>query len=148
MYKINIIKNNMITNSAQFTTEQLCLNFLNSNTLINAFGKNLREVYPMFNSNEYSEDISNAISQRTEIIDSNEVIIYTLPADYTYEILDITLQHQAEQESCQALQRLVSTDYKVLRHIRQQALNIPTTLTQEEYLTLEHQRNDASLKVI
>jgi hypothetical protein len=36
---------------------------------------------------------------------------------------------------------LQRTDWQVLRHIREQALGQPTTLTQEEYLELERQRD-------
>jgi hypothetical protein len=43
---------------------------------------------------------------------------------------------------------LRSTDWQVLRHIRQQALGITTSLTQQEYLDLENQRHQAALSVI
>lgn len=39
---------------------------------------------------------------------------------------------------------LNSTDWKVLRHVRQKALGVPTTLTEEEYLELEQQRQTAA----
>lgn len=32
------------------------------------------------------------------------------------------------------------TDWKVLRHIREKALNLPTSLTEEQYIALEQQR--------
>ena len=34
------------------------------------------------------------------------------------------------------------SDWKVMRHIREKALNIPTTLTEQEYLALEQQRQN------
>lgn len=43
---------------------------------------------------------------------------------------------------------LDSTDWQVLRHIRQQSLGITTSLTQQEYLDLENQRHQAALSVI
>ena len=43
---------------------------------------------------------------------------------------------------------LDSTDWQVLRHIRQQSLGIETSLTQQEYLDLENQRHQAALSVI
>jgi hypothetical protein len=39
------------------------------------------------------------------------------------------------------------TDWQILRHIRQIALNIETSLTQEEYLELEQQRSDAAANI-
>jgi hypothetical protein len=43
---------------------------------------------------------------------------------------------------------LDSTDWQVLRHIRQQSLGIETSLTQQEYLDLEEQRHQAALSII
>ena len=34
------------------------------------------------------------------------------------------------------------SDWKVLRHIREKALDLPTTLTEEEYVALEQQRQN------
>jgi len=39
---------------------------------------------------------------------------------------------------------LNSTDWKILRHIREQALSKSTTLSQAEYLELERQRDLAA----
>lgn len=50
-------------------------------------------------------------------------------------------------QSLANLEFLTSTDWKVLRHIRQQALGIPTSLSEEEYLELEKQRQIASEKI-
>lgn len=54
------------------------------------------------------------------------------------------------KEKLNAVERefLNSTDWKVLRHIRQKALNIPTTLTEEDYRSLEQQRNDAASRIV
>lgn len=46
------------------------------------------------------------------------------------------------------LEFLRSTDWKVLRHIRQTALGIPTSLTEAEYLELEQNRNDAASRIV
>lgn len=55
-----------------------------------------------------------------------------------------------EQEKKNGIERefLNSTDWKVLRHIRQKALGIPTTLTESEYLDLERQRDAASARIL
>lgn len=45
------------------------------------------------------------------------------------------------------LEFLNSTDWKVLRHLREKSLGIPTSLTEEQFLDLERQRNDAAAKI-
>ncbi len=47
-------------------------------------------------------------------------------------------------KSAQNRDFLNSTDWKVLRHIREQALGKPTTLSQAEYIELERQRDLAA----
>lgn len=43
---------------------------------------------------------------------------------------------------------LNSTDWKVLRHIREKALEIDTTLSEDDYKALEQQRADAASKIV
>ena len=43
---------------------------------------------------------------------------------------------------------LSNTDWKVLRHIRELALNQPTSLTHEQYIELEQARADAASKIV
>ena len=56
---------------------------------------------------------------------------------------------QKEQYRLNGLERefLNSTDWKVMRHIRQKALNIATTLTDAEYTELEQQRQAAAARI-
>lgn len=42
---------------------------------------------------------------------------------------------------------LNSTDWQVLRHIRQKALGMPTTLEEHEYLDLEFQREQTARRI-
>jgi len=63
-----------------------------------------------------------------------------LKAEYTVEIEDITAKVEQEKINAEALAYLASTDWKVLRHIRQKALGHPTTLSEEEYLQMEQDR--------
>jgi hypothetical protein len=53
------------------------------------------------------------------------------------------------QELLNAVERefLRSTDWQILRHIRQKSLNQTTSLTEEQYLTLEQQRADAAGRI-
>jgi heme A synthase len=43
---------------------------------------------------------------------------------------------------------LNSTDWQVLRHIRQKALAVTTTLTDEQYVELEQQRQAAAARIV
>ena len=59
-------------------------------------------------------------------------------------------QSVKEQQQKNAVERefLNRTDWKVLRHIRQKALNIATSLSDAEYIQLEQQREAAAARVI
>ena len=57
---------------------------------------------------------------------------------------------QKEQDTRNGVERefLNRTDWKVLRHIRQKALGIPTSLTDQQYLELEQQRQAAAARIV
>jgi hypothetical protein len=57
---------------------------------------------------------------------------------------------EKEQYRLNGIERefLNSTDWKILRHLRQKALNAPTTLTDAQYLELEQQRQAASARIV
>ena len=57
---------------------------------------------------------------------------------------------QREQDKLNAVERefLNRTDWKVMRHIRQKALGIPTTLTDSQYVELEQQRQAAAARIV
>jgi hypothetical protein len=57
---------------------------------------------------------------------------------------------EKEQHRLNGIERefLNSTDWKILRHMRQKALNVPTTLTDAQYLELEQQRQAASARIV
>lgn len=54
----------------------------------------------------------------------------------------------AKDRNISDLEFLRSTDWKVLRHIRQKALGVTTSLTDSEYLTLEQQRHEAAARIV
>ena len=60
----------------------------------------------------------------------------------------ITAQKVADVANGQEREFLNSTDWKVLRHIRQKALNIATSLSDAEYIQLEQQREAAAARVV
>ena len=68
----------------------------------------------------------------------------------TVVAVDSAILAEKEQYRLNGLERefLNSTDWKVLRHMRQKALNIPTTLTDAQYLELEQQRQAASARIV
>lgn len=57
-------------------------------------------------------------------------------------------QKQTDVANAQEREFLNSTDWKVLRHIRQQALGIPRSLTDNEYLELERQREASAARIV
>ena len=66
-----------------------------------------------------------------------------LSDDLPEAVAEIAAAAQAQQTVADARQLLSSTDFKVLRHIREKALVVATTLTEPEYLALEQSRQDA-----
>ena len=61
---------------------------------------------------------------------------------------DVAIQQAQELANGQEREFLNSTDWKILRHIRQKALNITPSLTDAEYLQLEQQRQAAAARII
>ena len=59
----------------------------------------------------------------------------------------ITAQRAADVANGQEREFLNSTDWKILRHIRQKALNISTSLSDAEYIQLEQQREAAAARI-
>lgn len=80
------------------------------------------------------------IKDRTHYFDVKSMSVIDLDTDM------IRIVNSQEERSAN-LQFLQSTDWKVLRHIRQLALGVPTTLTNDEYLALESERNIAATKI-
>lgn len=87
-------------------------------------------------------------------------------SDYDYELLNYgshyfdiptlsILPHNSfvlndrEQQKHSAILRtqLQNTDWQVLRHIRQKALGVPTSLSESEYLDLELERNRIAVQI-
>ena len=59
----------------------------------------------------------------------------------------ITAQKAKDLANGQEREFLNSTDWKILRHIRQKALNIATSLSDADYLQLEQQREAAAARI-
>ena len=63
--------------------------------------------------------------------------------------VDASITNQKIKDQADAIERefLNSTDWKILRHLRQHSLSILTSLTEEEYIILEQQRQAASARI-
>lgn len=57
-------------------------------------------------------------------------------------------EKEKEIKNAEHREFLTKTDWKILRHIREKALGIATSLTEQEYLELEQQREDAANSII
>ena len=71
-------------------------------------------------------------------------------ASRTVVAVDQVVINQREQDRLNGIDRefLNSTDWKIMRHIRQKALNVATSLTDAEYLELEQQRQAAAARIV
>ena len=83
MFKIIIKKDNVITHGAKFETEEKALEWFNQEKEKQAFGKN-----------EWVESIHEIMDDAGNTIEPAKQINH--PAEYTYEIIDIT--QEVEQE--------------------------------------------------
>jgi hypothetical protein len=107
----------------------------------------------------YEPGVPEAVSV-TEITDEQYDAIVNTKSHYfdipTLEVKAYTTEHISAEEAKKAQEltnaesRLIldSTDWKVLRHIRQKALGQPTTLSDQEYLELEQARADAADAIV
>ena len=71
-------------------------------------------------------------------------------ASRTVISVDSAVLAEKEQYRLNGIERefLNSTDWKVLRHLRQKALGLPTTLTEDQYIELEQQRQAAAARIV
>ena len=71
-------------------------------------------------------------------------------ASRTVVAVDQAILTQQEQHRLNGIERefLNSTDWKIMRHIRQKALNVATSLTDAEYTELEQQRQAAAARIV
>lgn len=88
------------------------------------------------------------------ISDSDHVKIMAQSHEYdvaTHSVIPVAASIAAAkaQYLVNGLERefLNSTDWQVLRHLRQLALSVPTSLSAEQYLQLEQQRHTASARI-
>ena len=82
------------------------------------------------------------------IFEEQEVVVQEfVPAKYEIVITDVTDELALQQEKAEARQFLAETDWMVLKYLRHQALGRDPSMTEEEYLALELQRQAAADKL-
>lgn len=130
MKQVNIKKLGNITNSASFESDAELQNWLDYHILINSFGR--PAVY------------ENRLDENGEV----ETVLVTPAEEYSVEIIDISSQIEQEQINAESQAFLAATDWKILRHIRQNALGELPTLSEEEYLALEAERSAKAALIV
>lgn len=90
---------------------------------------------------EITDDQANQIAAQTHYFD--------IPSK-TVKPVDASITAQKAKDLANGIERefLNSTDWKILRHIRQKALNVPTSLSDAEYIELEQQRQAAAARIV
>lgn len=79
----------------------------------------------------------------------NQTHLFDIPTK-TVVPVDSAVLTQKEIDKKNGIERefLNSTDWKVMRHLREKALGVQTSLTEAEYLELEKQRADAAARIV
>ncbi len=90
---------------------------------------------------EISDEQALQIQEQTHFFDLNSQTVKPVGGD-------LAAQKTKDLSNAEKREFLNSTDWKVLRHIRQKALGIPTALTEAQYLELEQQRETASAGIV
>lgn len=113
MKKVSIIKNNQITNQAEFANDELLNEWLNRETLNGSFGKPAHDVviepekrieHPEIPAviDEQGNIVTEAIPAWVEIIPA---VIQHIESEFTYEIEDITAQYNIEQNKMRLINK-------------------------------------------
>jgi hypothetical protein len=93
---------------------------------------------------EITDEEADQIKSGTHYLDTDNVVKSRLQEDLDSE----AESKRIDLENAEKREFLNSTDWKILRHIRQTALGIATTLTEEEYIALENERQAAANSII
>lgn len=92
-------------------------------------------VYPI------TDDEVRSIENKTHIYDVPSRRVIPIPGELRNENTRLDLNSKSEGF-------LARTDWMILRHLREQALRMPTTLTEDKYLELERQRQQAADSIV
>ena len=84
------------------------------------------------------------ISPAVEAVYEDQIV----PSEFEIEILDITAQVAQEQVNRESQAFLDSSDWKILRHLREQTLGLISSLTPEQFSALELARSEAANAIV
>lgn len=107
MIKVEIIKNNIVTNQATFQNQQLVASWLAQEIANNSFGKPDRWLSFMGEPDQGYTD-TRQVEDKTE---------YFYPCEYQIQQTDITAEHNQEQINLEAERYLKDTDWYILREM-------------------------------
>lgn len=144
MIQVSIKKQDQITNQASFPTTEEAQSWLSYHESMKSFGEPSKvirqevEITPA-TFDENGDEVSAAV------FDNQEVIIQ---GDYAILIEDISTKLQQEQINTDALAFLNDADWKRQRHLSQKALGIPTSLSEQEYLFMEQECQNARNRIV
>jgi hypothetical protein len=144
MIQINIKKQNVIANSATFETQDEADAWLQREEANFSFGKpeHTVEVSP-------GTVIFHEATEDTEAYEEvSEAVFEVVATEYVVEIVDVSAEVSQQAINQAALKYLSETDWMVLRHLRQKALNLPTTLSDADFLLLEQERQNKANSII
>lgn len=93
---------------------------------------------------EITDEENDLLEKQTHYFDINtkKIIKYTNKELNQFKIIDELKENNIKNQSF-----LNSTDWKIMRHIREQALGLETSLTNKEYLELENKRQEAAKSI-
>jgi len=124
---------NRVTNYAEFSTQELAESWVEQESNNLSFGR----IDRLLNENEVISE-GKSIEDAEEVIpaDDSHPVMYRFLKEFSVEYVEIVDPSIAQN----AQEFLNATDWKVIRHLGQKALNIATSMTEEEYLALEAER--------
>lgn len=93
------------------------------------------------------EELEPAIYSEAVYEDQEFIIQEFVPAEYSITITDITDEVALEKEKAEAQAFLDSTDWMVLKYLRHKALGRDPSMSEEDYLALELQQQEAADKL-
>lgn len=112
---------------------------IENNTVISilSYAPNVPETVKVTN---ISDDAYKAIQSGTHIYDVSKMQV----------VENEQFKTQTEKDKINGVERefLNTTDWMILRHLRQKALNIATSLTESEYIALEQRRESAAGRIV
>lgn len=150
--KIKDIQTNQLTHGGQFDTIEEAQDWIQQieSGDVNPWGLPRRQKKVSECTQEELDSALEIIPEQSESQDDEMMVtqeaMAVLPATYEIEIT----QFDRAQEIINFNKRefLSETDYIVLRHIGQKALGVQTSLSEEDYLTLEAQRQLAREEIV